>query len=290
MHCLTGSKHRASAGQYPMDKFVLHGTCWRRCPWRRDRVWRASPWSERPGGKLGTLADPRTPSSRWGKAVRGGDCWITVRFAYSVQLYSHVKILKKPYPGVVESEAVEGQLEVQILVQLRHGGMDVELVVATSSVHVLVEVPVHKVAPELRKTGGGYGVSSGCRGVCGRRGDIVIGIWKQREEKTNSLERWALAYHYNFTPNPARLLFQFHNIIPGTCCVARHKVKENFFLASFAFSGCNFATHILAAPVPGAWPLKVTVNIHFCAANFAVFLLLCFSWPLSPNFASPLAF
>jgi len=45
-------------------------------------------------------------------------------------------------------------------------------------------------------------------------------------------------------------------------------------------------THILAAPVPGAWPLKVTVNIHFFAANLAVFPLS----PRSPNFLSPLAF
>jgi len=90
--------------------------------------------------------------------------------------------LKEPYPSVVETESVERQLEVKILVELRHGGMDVELVVAASSVHVLVEVPVHEGAPELGQPGGRNGIASGCRRRRARRGNVVIGICKEVEQ------------------------------------------------------------------------------------------------------------
>lgn len=54
------------------------------------------------------------------------------------------------YPGVVETEPEEWQLVVEVLVQLRIGGVNVLLVV-THLVFVgsLVKVPVHKVAADL---------------------------------------------------------------------------------------------------------------------------------------------
>lgn len=55
-----------------------------------------------------------------------------------------------PYPGVVETESEEWQLVVEVLVQLRIGGMNVFLVVThLVIVGSLVKVPVHEVAADL---------------------------------------------------------------------------------------------------------------------------------------------
>lgn len=72
--------------------------------------------------------------------------------------------------------------------ELRHRGVDVILVVTTSSVHVLVEEPIHEVAPELCQSGGSDGISTrSCRGIS-RWGDIIVGICNnekkmEREDK-----------------------------------------------------------------------------------------------------------
>lgn len=80
---------------------------------------------------------------------------------------------------VVEAEAEEGQLKVEVLVQLRHGGVDVRLVVAVVAVATLVEEPVQEVAAQLLQTGRADRVAAAVVPVRGRlgRGHAIVGVW-----------------------------------------------------------------------------------------------------------------
>jgi hypothetical protein len=58
---------------------------------------------------------------------------------------------KLTYPCVIESESKEWELKVEVLVDLRSGGVNVSLVVADILVTSLVVEPVEEVRPNLRE-------------------------------------------------------------------------------------------------------------------------------------------
>lgn len=77
-------------------------------------------------------------------------------------IYIYVQYVYCTYACVVETEAVEGHLEVEIFVQLRHRGVNVLLIVAIATILVSVEEPVHEIAAQLGQAGGGDGIASSC--------------------------------------------------------------------------------------------------------------------------------
>lgn len=54
------------------------------------------------------------------------------------------------HPGVVKSETEERQLEIKILVDLRHGPVYVGLIVSLVIIATLIEIPIHKLLPDFR--------------------------------------------------------------------------------------------------------------------------------------------
>lgn len=69
---------------------------------------------------------------------------------------TELQITVEGYPGVVESEAEEGKLEVQVLVDLRGGGLDFLLVIAlVVGVATFIVVGVHEDVPDLSQSGFG---------------------------------------------------------------------------------------------------------------------------------------
>lgn len=92
-----------------------------------------------------TLAGRRIPDNHLARAVKGHELYYCLN-----QIES-----RATYACVIETEAIEGHLEVQILVQLRHRGVYVLLIVAIAAILILVEVPVHEIAAQLGQTGGG---------------------------------------------------------------------------------------------------------------------------------------
>lgn len=58
----------------------------------------------------------------------------------------------RPYPGIVEAETEEGQLEIEVLVDLRRRGVYVALVITDVLIATLVVEPVQKVGADLRES------------------------------------------------------------------------------------------------------------------------------------------
>lgn len=56
------------------------------------------------------------------------------------------------YPGIIKPKPIEGKLEVEILVDLRYGVMDVLLVVTIAIIATLIEETIQEFAADLLET------------------------------------------------------------------------------------------------------------------------------------------
>lgn len=61
-------------------------------------------------------------------------------------------MFKTTYPGIIKPEPIEGQLEVEILVDLRYRVVDVLLVVTIAIITTLIKETVQEFAADLLKT------------------------------------------------------------------------------------------------------------------------------------------
>ena len=67
--------------------------------------------------------------------------------------YHPCLLSENTYPGVIEPESIERQLEVKILVNLRYGIVDVCLVVTIAVVTTQVKETVQELTADLPQTG-----------------------------------------------------------------------------------------------------------------------------------------
>lgn len=56
------------------------------------------------------------------------------------------------YPGIIKPEPIEGKLEVEILVDLRYGVMDVLLVITIAIIATLIEETIEEFAADVLET------------------------------------------------------------------------------------------------------------------------------------------